>query len=154
MRSPSYSNSCIYKLCCKDTSITDIYIGSTTNFRNRKHQHKSRCTNINSIEYTQSKYMFIRDTGGWDNWDMILIEYVNCNTILELHKKEREFIELLKPIMNSNNPYNPLTKMEYHKQYSKDKGKIKCECGSEYDKIKKGRHIKTKKHQNYLKLTP
>ena len=101
MRSPSYSNSCIYKLCCKDTSITDIYIGSTTNFRNRKHQHKSRCTNINSIEYTQSKYMFIRDTGGWDNWDMILIEYVNCNTKLELHKKEREFMELLKPIMNS-----------------------------------------------------
>ena len=34
-----YSNTIIYKISCKDTSITDIYVGHTTNFIQRKHTH-------------------------------------------------------------------------------------------------------------------
>ena len=30
-----YSKSVIYKLCCKDPTITDIYIGSTTNMKGK-----------------------------------------------------------------------------------------------------------------------
>ena len=41
----NYDKSTIYKLCCKDPSISDIYIGSTTNFTRRKGQHKSVCNN-------------------------------------------------------------------------------------------------------------
>ena len=36
-----YSNTIIYKLCCNDPSITEIYIGHTTNFTQRKNRHKS-----------------------------------------------------------------------------------------------------------------
>ena len=38
-----YSNSIIYKLCCRDVNVKEIYVGSTTNFRARKNQHKSCC---------------------------------------------------------------------------------------------------------------
>ena len=41
----NYNNSTIYKLCCNDLSVTDIYVGSTTNFKMRKHDHKSRYNN-------------------------------------------------------------------------------------------------------------
>ena len=54
-----YNESMIYKLCCKDTDITDIYLGSTTNFRCRKNQHKSQCHNINAKGYNYKVYKFI-----------------------------------------------------------------------------------------------
>ena len=40
-----YEQSIIYKLCCKNTDITNIYIGSTTSKYKRKNQHKSNCDN-------------------------------------------------------------------------------------------------------------
>ena len=41
-----YSNTIIYKIYCKDTSISDTYIGHTTNFLLRKQQHKYVSNNI------------------------------------------------------------------------------------------------------------
>ena len=38
----------IYKLCCKNPEITNIYVGSTKNFTRRKHQHKNNCINENA----------------------------------------------------------------------------------------------------------
>ncbi len=96
----NYGNSMIYKLCCKDTNITDIYIGSTTNFYRRKSQHKS-C----SKSYNNYKYQFIRDNGGFENWDMVLIKNVNVSNKRELEQVEREYIDELKPILNSNMSY-------------------------------------------------
>ena len=49
-------------------------------------------------------YKFIRAYGGWENWQMILIEEVNCNSKLELHQKERQYIEALKATLNIGIP--------------------------------------------------
>jgi len=95
-----YANSCIYKLCCRDTEITDCYVGSTTNFRSRKSQHKSSCNNENKKNYNLKVYKFIREHGGWENWDMVLIEKVNVNDGNELHKEERKWIEQLNSTLN------------------------------------------------------
>ena len=43
-----YSNTIIYKICCKDESITDVYVGHTTNFIQRKYSHKISCSNLNN----------------------------------------------------------------------------------------------------------
>ena len=48
---PNYANSIIYKLCCKDILITDIYVGSTTNIVKRRHNHKSYCNNPSFEDY-------------------------------------------------------------------------------------------------------
>ena len=88
-----YQKSLIYKIVCNDTNIKNVYIGSTTNFKLRKSQHKSCCNNENSKKHNLNIYKFIRDNGGFENWSMILIDYTPCNTKLELLKIEREYIE-------------------------------------------------------------
>jgi hypothetical protein len=42
--------------------------------RRRKWQHKNACNNETYKNYYFNVYKFIRDNGGWDNWDMIEIE--------------------------------------------------------------------------------
>ena len=64
---PNYENGLIYKLCCKDANITDIYVGSTTNFKQRKKEHKADCHNENNKNYNRPVYKFIRENGG--NWE-------------------------------------------------------------------------------------
>ena len=46
-----YSNTVIYKITCKDQNISDLYVGNTTNFVQRKHAHKQSCTNEKSVNY-------------------------------------------------------------------------------------------------------
>ena len=112
---PNYNQSHIYKLCCKDTEIKEIYIGSTINFTRRKCAHKTDCHNINSDKYHLKVYQFIRENGGWENWTMILIEKVNVDCKLELLNIERSFIEELKPSLNQQIPSR--TREEFKREY-------------------------------------
>jgi len=123
-----YSNTIIYKLCCKDTLIDDIYIGHTTHFINRKNQHKTSCHNINDKKYNQYVYKFIRENGGWENWSMLKIIDYPCNNKHELELKEREYMELLKSDLNKQIPTR--TYKEYNKIY-KDLHRIEI---NEYQK--------------------
>ena len=106
----NYQNSFIYKLCCKNTTIEDIYIGSTTNFKERKRAHKTNCNNENNRNYNINVYKFIRNHGGFNNWDMILIEKVKCNDKMELCKIEREYIE------KTENNLNKVIPIRSHKE--------------------------------------
>jgi len=125
-----YSKSCIYKICCKDTSITDIYVGSTTNFTKRKCNHKSYCNNENAKHYHYNVYQFIRDNGGWDNWDIVLVEKVNVNDGNELRKEERKWIEQLNATLNKKIPTR--TKSEYEKEYRENNKEKILEYQKEY----------------------
>tara|TARA_R110002073_G_scaffold64944_1_gene162510 strand:- start:8492 stop:9175 length:684 start_codon:yes stop_codon:yes gene_type:complete len=86
----NYSKSIIYKIVPKDINLDYVYIGSTCDFKSRKSKHKGSCNNPNSKQYNYKIYQHIRDNGGWDEFEMILIEYYPCNTKLELIKRERE----------------------------------------------------------------
>ena len=118
---PNYQESIIYKLCCKDTTIADIYIGSTTNFRRRKTQHKFCCLNETSEHYLQPKYIFIRINGGWDNWDMIQIKKVSCNSKRELEAEERKVYDELKPALNFCKPQRKDGDLKIYVEENKEK---------------------------------
>ena len=122
-----YSKSLIYKLCCNDTNIKQIYIGSTTNFRGRKNTHKSDCNNKNGVAYNEKKYVFIRENGGWDNWDMVLIEYYNATDIRDLKKRERYWYDLLNSSLNTYKPYITLeeTKENLKENYENNRERVK-----------------------------
>jgi len=91
---PDYSKGCIYMLRHKDDiDGKNSYVGSTTNFRQRKNLHKSCCNNINSKKYNYSKYKYIRDNDGWENWVMEWIEDYPCNSKRELERREGEIIK-------------------------------------------------------------
>ena len=62
-----YSKTIIYKLVCNDVDVTELYVGSTTNFRNRKNEHNNKCHNTNSVKYNYKIYQFIRANGGFLN---------------------------------------------------------------------------------------
>ena len=166
-----YTKTKIYKLVCKDIHITKIYVGHTTNWVKRKSNHKSNCNNSNSKMYDYFVYQFIRENGGWDNFDMILIEEYECENKLQAEQRERYWVETLKAELNTNIPgrtikewteTNKETIKEYQKEYQKKfyetnkekilkqlSEKILCKCGSEISKGKLSIHRKSKKHLNY-----
>jgi len=148
---PNYQESIIYKLCCKDTSITDIYIGSTTNFRRRKCEHKRTCNNVNSKEYLLYKNVFIRDNGGWDNWDMIQIKEVSCNSKRELEAEERKVFDELKPTLNSVAPPCEKGRIQSIKNYYINNRELMLEKQKIY--VKNNREIvKERLHKWYEKV--
>jgi hypothetical protein len=107
-----YSNTVIYKLVSYDLNITDCYVGHTTNFKQRKNDHKRTCNNENGKSYNFHVYSFIRENGGWKNWDMIEIEKYPCNDIYEALKRERFWYEELKATLNADVPSR--TNKEYY----------------------------------------
>jgi hypothetical protein len=134
-----YSNTVIYKIECKDSNITDIYIGHTTCFYQRERLHKSNCTNENSKGYNYKIYKIIRANGAWDNWKMTIIEKYPCNNIEEAKERERYWIEKEKSTLNVTIPNR--SKKEYEKIYRIIHKEELAEKGKEYrennkDKIK------------------
>jgi hypothetical protein len=101
----NYSNACVYKICCRSPHIEDVYVGSTTNLVNRRAAHKSSCNKISGRHYNFPVYQFIRQHGGWENWDVVKVESVNCNCSSDLHQRERYWVEKLGATLNSINPF-------------------------------------------------
>ena len=117
-----YSKSIIYKIYCNDSSITEVYIGSTTNFKLRKCQHKSACYNDKSKKINMKIYKFINDNGGWDNFSMIPIIEYPCENKIQLLIKEEEYRKELNSKLNSCNSYSGIeykNNKEYRREYSK-----------------------------------
>ena len=78
-----------------------FYIGSTTNFSSRKSNHKKYCSNKVSKKYRYPLYQYIRACGGWDKFEMCIIENYQCQSKGEGLQKEQEYIDLLKPKLNA-----------------------------------------------------
>ena len=152
----------IYKIYCKNNEIKDCYIGSTGNIKTRIQVHKYSCNNENSEKYNQYKYVYIRENGGFNNWDFKIL----CKCPKEdRYKMERWYIENCKE-SNLNKSIPTRTHKEYYqknkekineyqKEYDKKnkettKQKMTCICGSIFRICDKSRHCKTLKHQKYI----
>jgi hypothetical protein len=125
----------IYKIYCRDSEITDCYVGSTEDFTERCGNHKSRCNNPNDPSYNYNVYTFIRANLGMDNF--VIEPIYECN-VEDRYIEEQRWFELLKPTLNTNYPnrsskqyYNDNKQYyeEYRKQYYIDnKEKISEQC--------------------------
>ena len=139
-----------------------FYIGSTKDLNHRIKSHKFDCKTMD-----RKVYKYIRENGGWDNFEFEVIEkYDNYK------EKEIEIIQELQPPLNMN-LYN-YDINEYAKAYrNKNKEKIAvyyeankkqileqrkvrivCDCGTSIRKWCLARHIKTKKHQRLMSIRP
>jgi hypothetical protein len=99
-----YSNTIIYKITCKDTSIEELYVGHTTNFVQRKHAHKQSCGNPKSPNHNCKLYTIIRENGGWTSWRMEIVNFFNCQNHYEARIKEQEYFISLNATLNSIEP--------------------------------------------------
>jgi hypothetical protein len=134
-----YSNTIIYKIFCKDEIITDVYVGHTTNFIQRKYAHKITCNNLNN---DLKIYNVIRSNGGWDNWDMVEIAKYCCKDVTEARIKEQNHYDILKASLNSCPPYVDI------KKYFCNICNLQCICPKQYDV-----HINCIKHINKYNST-
>ena len=128
---PDYAKTVIYKIVCKDVNIKKSYGGHTTNIIKRRQQHKNRCNNENYSSYNFYVYKFIRENGGWDNWEVVWNYDFPCETKREAELEERKFIELNNCELNSHRPIiSEEEKKQMHESkrkenYEKNKDKIK-----------------------------
>jgi len=155
-----YSNTLFYKIYCLDPSINDMYIGHTTNFVQRKHAHKQGCKNAKSSNYTCKLYNFIRANKGWDNWNMEIIAFHNCEDHYSARKIEQKYFEQYNATLNSLAPLPPpkpkpkpvvhakkeKVKLENHKNTN---GKYNCETCDYNTSYKRdyNKHLSSKKHK-------
>ena len=137
-----YQKTIIYKIVCTDLNVKDIYIGSTTDFKRRKYQHKFICESVNHYKSGSKKYVTIRNNGGWKNWEMIEIEKYPCNDNNEARARERHWYEQFEKSITLNT-YCPFQSEEERKEvmknYMKNNNKKYTENNKEtkreYDKI-------------------
>lgn len=126
---PNYRNSVIYKICCRDPAVEDVYIGSTTNLRSRRAHHSACAQNPEREQYVDYVYDFIRDHGGWDNWQVVQLEAFPCDTKTELLMKEREWCEKANSTLNTRvrrrNEDHPPTYYERNREEILRKSKIR-----------------------------
>ena len=151
----------IYMIECKDPAIKQFYIGSTMlSYSIRRDLHKSTCTHPNQRGFNSKKYIFIRNNGGWENWNVNVIEYINVKEDYEIRLYEQLWIDTLFPDLNSARAYrSEIEFQQYHEDYrrkhrskinSKAREKIKCaKCNKLYNYSHKTAHINTKYCKNY-----
>jgi hypothetical protein len=135
-----YSNTIIYKIYCNNDTITDTYVGHTTNFYVRKYQHKNSCNNSKNV---LKIYKTIRENGGWDNWNMIEIAKYNCKDSTEARIKEQLHYEELQSTLNSCPPYVDKTK------YFCIDCNLQCNSPKQFDN-----HIKCNLHSTTKQIKP
>ena len=148
-----YINSVVYKIYCKDENITDIYVGSTTNFKRRCREHINTCYNINKKHYNIKLYKFIRENDGFDNFIFEIIKKFTCENKTELLKEEDKYIVELNSTLNCfrasrNQKQRDIDNKEKRKQYNEDnKEKIAEQRKQYYEKNKQ--QVLEKKKQYY-----
>ena len=137
-----YSNTIIYKLVKNDDyDNASIYIGSTTDFIRRKNKHKSDCNCVTSKSYNDKKYQYIRDNGGWEEWNMIEVEKFPCNDKREAEAREEYWRCHFISQLNTKRAYRTV---EQRKQYDIEYQKI-------YYENNKGKKLEQQKKYYYNK---
>jgi hypothetical protein len=146
----NYDNAVIYKIVCNDLTITDCYVGSTTNFTKRKHEHKNCCKTKDF-----KIYQFIRTNGDWINWSMVLVEEFPTTSKLLLEQRERYWIEILEATLNCIIPTRTIKEYcDQNKDQKKETNKIYRDQNkdklAEYDKIYRNQNKDKKKETNKI----
>jgi hypothetical protein len=142
-----YSKGQIYKLVSNDVNDKNIYVGSTTNFLDRKSQHKGGCNNSKSKVHNFKVYQHIRENGGWINWQMILVESYPCASKLEMLARERYHYETLGATLNGNIPGRE--RSEWRPMYrAKNLPEIKRKANEYYEKNSMAQNERRRLHDS------
>jgi len=94
-----YKNTIIYMIRPKHNNFY-MYVGHTIDKERRLKEH------IRATEKDNKKiYKTIRETGGWEHWEMIELSSYACECKEDALKIEQEWCEKLRPNLNSISPF-------------------------------------------------
>ena len=131
----------IYKLVCKNKAITDIYIGHSNNETSRYRSHKSAFNGSGNGKKCRV-YQFIRDNGGWDNWEFIVLERFPFEKV-EAFQKEKLWFDQLQPSLNDRSPRGRIISPSQRMKHWRERvGLFECHCGVSVSRCNKARHLK------------
>ena len=156
----------MYKISPKNSEIKHCYIGHTTNFNNRKRAHIRNTITENDKHYHLKHYEFIRQNGGWNEWEMVEIEKFIGKTKLEARIREQELIHEHGANLNSLKAYitedeRKTTKNTITQKYREENKEIITEQMKKYreenkekiyEKTKEYRENNKEKHQEWQKV--
>ena len=103
-RKTDFTNCYIYHIVDKDGIVH--YVGSTSNFNSRKSAHKYKCNTEHDPNYNLDIYRYIRDNGGFDNFDIVPIRKIeNVTNKTELRIAEQDEINKNSNLKNKIGSY-------------------------------------------------
>ena len=73
------SNVSVYEIVCNNESVQYKYVDYTTNYVKKKYFHKHNTSIGTNLLYRQ-----IRENGGWDNWQMRIVEVCDLSNVAEV----------------------------------------------------------------------
>ena len=159
---PDYTKTIIYVIRCLTLGVIECYVGSTINFTSRKSGHHTCCINEKCKGYNYKLYRFIRDNGGWENWEMVMLEqYPECTSKVQKIIREREVADRLGAKLNMIRAYRSNEeRIEQMRVFNKKNNLVNnatpiiCACGKSFFLTCKNSHIKTKHHRQYIEKNP
>ena len=156
----NYNNCIIYKLVCLDTTYPEVYVGSTTCFKQRKSNHKGKCYNQKHRAYNYKIYQYIRENGGFENFTMIEIEKYVCENSRQLEAREEHWRKELKATLNGKQAFTTEEEKRIQKsEWQKNEGhtshllsmKKYCQANKEKRKISIKTYYEANKEKIQLK---
>ena len=133
----NFANTVIYKIHCKDETVTDIYVGHTTNLAIRTNLHRSH-SKLQSKSHLRV-YKCINEHGGFDNWTVTVVEKYPCETSKEANAREAYWQKELKGGLNMRIPNRDT------KTYYKDNQALMTEKARAYYEAHKADVLKKRK---------
>ena len=136
-----YENGCIYMIKHKTDDTKEFYIGSSKDFKARCWKHKSSCNNQNCKGYNLKVYKYMRDNGGWNEWDIILLYDYPCKNRNELELEEKRAVKKYKSTLNQVIPGRT------YQEWYEDNREKKAQIDKEYYEANKEKYLqKSKEH--------
>lgn len=168
----NYTDGKVYKITSEHTD--KFYVGSTTStLEQRLDQHvRAFVGYLNGTFHLISSFDIIAR----GDYQITLLEEVNCNTRYELDLREKHYIHMYRDqVVNKKIPGQTEDELKEYKQeyYQKNKAmldersqeyyhnnkerlkahknqQVQCGCGGKFTLAGKARHMKSKKHRNFL----
>ena len=104
----------IYLIKHKTCDDKKVYVGSTNNLKKRINIHRHDCNNEKRKNYNYKLYQYLRENGGFNQYEFIILECYVCNFKHELLCKEDDYIKMYPNNLNQLRAY--LTRQEYKKK--------------------------------------
>jgi hypothetical protein len=161
MTEQKFQYSKIYKIVSKN--FDKYYIGSTCkSINDRLYQHLANYKNYKNGKYNNVSVFQVLEKG---DYEIILIEELNCNNKQELLKREGEIIKqnkefiVNKLVAGRDAKQYIIDNYEKIKQYldknrqklnERARTKYNCECGGCYTYARKAGHFRTKLHTDFI----
>lgn len=110
---PDWNATVIYKIYCKDTSITDIFIGYTTNLKLRRYAIKQEykqeyklSSHLDPIpNHPKYVFQFMRKHGGFENWTVEKVCDCPCSDDKEALYWKQYYINSMDATLNYGADY-------------------------------------------------